>query len=260
MQSRSLPDLYANPSLRAVPAQYHEPDVEEVQDEHFAARGRGAGSEQNPFFFDDSEDDDQSARNRPPPPTSSSSGGPAASSDDPSSFGSPGPSTPRHNRMQPAPSSRNPPSSSKQRVRPKGIYLGVWNKSGLPAGVANAVYGSRDVKDRINRRIAKVDVAGTVVLGGNFDVRKTACKHEDIAYIPKYIGMTKEEVDAVIMPLLRAADGVARNRSGSPSERIASHRSRGSEVDMAASSRAGGFQVRGASFVVDAAGQTFHMV
>ena len=97
------------------------------------------------------------------------------------------------------------------------------------------------MKDRINRRIAKVDVTGTVVLGGNFNVRKTVCKHEDIAYIPKYIRMTKEEVDAVIIPLLRAADGVIRNRSGSPSKRITSHRSRSSEVDMATSSRTDSF-------------------
>ena len=72
--------------------------------------------------------------------------------------------------------------------------------------------------------------------------------------------MTKEEVDTVIIPLLRAADGVIRNRSGSPSKRITSHRSYGSEVDIATSSRADGFQVRGTSFMVDATSQTFYIV
>jgi len=78
-------------------------------------------------------------------------------------------------------------------------------------------------------------------LGGNFNIRKTIYKHEDITYIPKYIRITKEEVDIVIIPLLRTADGVTRNRSGSPSKRITSYRSRSSEVDIDANSRAGSF-------------------
>jgi hypothetical protein len=75
----------------------------------------------------------------------------------------------------------------------------------LHAVLPNAVYGSRDRRDRINRRVSKEDEFGHVVLGGNFDVRRTACRHEHINYIPRYQGMSKEEVDAVIMPLLRAA-------------------------------------------------------
>jgi len=105
-----------------------------------------------------------------------------------------------------------------------------------------------------------VDVTSTLVLGGNFNIRKTVYKHEDIAYIPKYIRITKEEVDAVIMPLLRAADGVIRNRSGSPSKRISSHRSRSSEVNIAASSYTNSFQVRSASFIVDDTSQIFYIV
>jgi len=105
-----------------------------------------------------------------------------------------------------------------------------------------------------------VDITSTLVLGGNFNIRKTVYKHEDIAYIPKYIRITKEEVDTVIIPLLRTADGVIRNRSGSPSKRISSHRSRSSEVNIAASSYTNGFQVRSASFIVDDTSQIFYIV
>ena len=97
------------------------------------------------------------------------------------------------------------------------------------------------MKDRINRRITKVDITSTIVLGGNFNIRKTIYKYEDITYIPKYIRITKEEVDIVIIPLLRTADGVIRNRSGSPSKRITSYRSYSSEVDIATSSRTDSF-------------------
>lgn len=31
-------------------------------------------------------------------------------------------------------------------------------------------------------------------MGGNFDVRRTACKHENIAYIARYQGMTKKDL------------------------------------------------------------------
>ncbi len=78
-------------------------------------------------------------------------------------------------------------------------------------------------------------------MGGNFNIRKTVYKYEDITYIPKYIRMTKEEVDIVIIPLLRIADGVIRNRSGSPSKRISSYRSYSSEVNMATSSYTSSF-------------------
>lgn len=72
-------------------------------------------------------------------------------------------STPRNHRMQfpslTLPSSVNPPSSSRQRLKPKGILFGTWTRFGLRADqTRNVVYGSRDIFNRINRRVAKVDV------------------------------------------------------------------------------------------------------
>ncbi len=89
-----------------------------------------------------------------------------------------GPNRTQHNRT---PRSRNPvygPSPgtpSKRRMNPRGIPLGTWNQSGLRAELANAVYGSRDIKNRINRRISKESVTGRVVTGGNYNHKKTAC-------------------------------------------------------------------------------------
>jgi len=97
------------------------------------------------------------------------------------------------------------------------------------------------MKDRINRRITKVDITSTLVLGGNFNIYKTIYKYEDITYIPKYIRITKEEVDIVIIPLLYTADGVIRNRLGSPSKRISNYYSRSSEVNIATNSYTSSF-------------------
>lgn len=47
--------------------------------------------------------------------------------------------------------SSNPATPSKRRFKPKGILLGTWKGSGLHADHANAVFGSRDFYDRINR-------------------------------------------------------------------------------------------------------------
>ena len=80
--------------------------------------------------------------------------------------------------------------------------LGTWNKSGLPVDQANAVYGSRDKQNRIMRRISKESPAGVVCQGGHYNSGKTACKHEDIDYLTGFQGMSKEEVDAHIKPLL----------------------------------------------------------
>lgn len=74
----------------------------------------------------------------------------------------------------------------------------------MASGPANAVYGSRDRRDHINRRISKESQHGEVVLGGAYETRRTACRHDDIDYIPRYQGMSAEEVNAAIMPLLRA--------------------------------------------------------
>lgn len=42
-----------------------------------------------------------------------------------------------------------------------------------------------------------------VVQDGNYDRKKTACGHADIEYVNRYRGLSKEQVDAAIMPLLR---------------------------------------------------------
>ena len=74
-------------------------------------------------------------------------------------------SAPRTPRYQPT-SSRNPPSAHRCRVPPKGIYLSNWKRSGLPIERSNAVYGSRDSRNYINRRISKENAEGQVKLGG----------------------------------------------------------------------------------------------
>ena len=96
-----------------------------------------------------------------------------------------------------------PARPQKRRHEPAGILLGTWRLSGLPASQANAVYGSRDKKNRINRRISKQSPSGAIfTAGGNYNSGKTPCRHEDIDYLEKYQVMSKEEVDAVIMSLL----------------------------------------------------------
>ena len=222
--------------MHAVPPEYHAPDVEEVEDEAFrgAAGPAGSGSQRDPFFFDDSGAEDAGTASSPPRPNTP-------------------PTPPFH---MPGPS-RNPASGTPQRLKPRGILLGTWAKSGLHAGASNAVYGSRDKHDRINRRIAKVDVAGRVVLLGSFDVKRTACKHEDIDYIPKYQGLTKQEVDSLIMPLLRAADDQAQERARSLSPSAAAASRRRAQGSGTASS---GFQVRGATLFADEDGVVHQMV
>ena len=96
------------------------------------------------------------------------------------------------------PTPSNPSSASRRRVTPKGAYLGTWNLSGLPRAASNAVYASRDVRGRINRRVSKETYTGTVVLGGNYDMKRTACKHEHIDHIAAYQGMSRDEVNAMV--------------------------------------------------------------
>ena len=63
-------------------------------------------------------------------------------------------------------------------------YLGTWKNSGLHVAVSNAVYGSRDNSDRINRRISKETSHGVVVVvGDRYDTKRTACSHDDINYV-----------------------------------------------------------------------------
>lgn len=107
----------------------------------------------------------------------------------------------------PTPNSINPFNGSKQRFKPKRILFGNWVRSGLHTGEnSNAVYNSRDVLNRINRRIVNMDVAGHVVLGEIYNVWKTSCKHDDIDYFATFRNMTKQEMDAHIQPLLDAME------------------------------------------------------
>ena len=55
--------------------------------------------------------------------------------------------------------------------------------------------------------ILKETADGRVVVGGNFNHRKTACKHEEVDYVPRFQGMTEEEVRSHIMPLLISGRG-----------------------------------------------------
>ncbi|KAA6406587.1 MAG: hypothetical protein FRX48_09642 [Lasallia pustulata] len=113
----------------------------------------------------------------------------------------------RPSYVPPSAFSPNPPSGSRRRNTPRGIFLSTWNRSGVYNVTSNASYGLRDCRDRINRRVSKEDESGRVMLGGNFDIMRTACRHEHIDYIPRYQNMmTKEQVDTAIMPLLRAVD------------------------------------------------------
>jgi hypothetical protein len=57
---------------------------------------------------------------------------------------------------------------------------------------------------RINRRVSKEDGSGRVVLGGNYDTRRTACSHDQIYYIDRFRGLTKSQADSLISPLLEA--------------------------------------------------------
>ena len=209
----AFPCLRLTLGLHTVPPQYHQPDVEEVEDEYDVAQRQnqsstaGTGTKENPFEFDDEDDNTTSATPSTPLPR-------------------PTPSTPLSRPFASyGNASSHPPSSHHRRMEPRGVYLGTWINSGLPAANSNAVYGSRDRKDRINRRISKEDNYGRVVIGGRYDHKRTACSHADINYIPKYQGMSKEQVDAAIMPLLRAATDADRNVSPTPaSNRAARNR------------------------------------
>jgi len=125
---------------------------------------------------------------------------------------SPPPFNPSRPTTPPAPPSppahwvptSNPASASKLRQKPLGVYSGTWKQSGPTAIGRNAVYGSRDRENRINKGISKEDDQGNVIRGGNFDTKKNACKPENIDYIERYRGMTRKQVAAAIKPLLDA--------------------------------------------------------
>lgn len=76
----------------------------------------------------------------------------------------------------------------KRRYNPRGLLLRTWKHTGLDAVRANAVYGSRDKQNGINRRISKESPTGQLASGRDFNNKITACSHEDIDYLPQYRG------------------------------------------------------------------------
>jgi len=72
--------------------------------------------------------------------------------------------------------------------------------------VSNTIYRSRDIRNRINRRIVKVDIIGSVIYRGNYDVKKTIYSYNNINYLPAFLGIIKGEVDSYIIPILAAIE------------------------------------------------------
>ena len=79
---------------------------------------------------------------------------------------------------------------------PKGIILGEWKGSfhgRLEFGrKGNTIYGSRDVGNRIIRRIGKEDPDRNIVLGGRYISNSTIYKYEDVKLTREFEGLTKE--------------------------------------------------------------------
>ena len=98
---------------------------------------------------------------------------------------------------------RRPHQERRRRSTPAGVYLGTWRGSGLAADAANAVYGSQDRRGRVNRRVSKETARGEPVRGGQYNYRRTACKHEEVEYIPTLAAMSKEQVNHYIRTFLR---------------------------------------------------------
>ena len=61
-----------------------------------------------------------------------------------------------------------PGTPKKRCIDPRGLLFGTWKGAELRAVHSNAVYGSRDIKNRIKRRISKESPSGNVVVG-NFN-------------------------------------------------------------------------------------------
>lgn len=95
---------------------------------------------------------------------------------------------------RPARSIGSTPRNAHCRAVPKGVFVGKWRHSGLALHAANAVYASRDTQNRVKRRVSKEDNVGGVVVGGRYEPKRTACRHEDILYIARYAGRDKATV------------------------------------------------------------------
>lgn len=236
--------------LHADPAEYYV-SVEEVEDEYDARANAGryrAGTSGNPFdVFDSDEEMSEPPRSRAPSPDDVFGAGFA-------------PASSRKRVRTPSPprrTARNHPTPQKRRLDPRGVLLGTWKHSGLPAVQSNAVFGSRDALNRINRRISKETPSGAVVQGGNMDARKTACSHDDVDYVPRYQGMSDQEVKSHIMPLLAGGYDLDPDtmQPPSPTRASGSRRPRGNPVT--ASGPPPRFQVRGGRFFVDVDGQVY---
>ena len=115
--------------------------------------------------------------------------------------------------------------------------------------------------NRINRRVAKINIASQVVIGNAYDIKKTTCSHRDINYLSSFRGITKQEVDSHIQPLLDALETkdsdteqtTRRHRAVYPTNATAERRA--TRTQATSSSRGGrsvarGFQVRSARFFV----------
>ena len=178
----------------------------------------GQGSWHNPFFFDDDEEDNDTGETRgqgswhdpfvfdSDEEDNATKSAPGSSADSEARSHPSAPST--ASSASPTPISRqpdyvvNPVTPSRRRFDPRGILLETWKGSELSAVTSNAVYGSRDVRNRINRRISKESPDGRVMMNNNYNRLKTACKHEKVDYVTRFRGMTDDEVKAHIMSLL----------------------------------------------------------
>ena len=161
----------------------------------------------------------------------------------PKTAASPPPSTGRQQRAQPAalpPAAAaprplrpaSPPSSHtprKQRRPAAGIMVGQWKWCGvcpgaLALGKGNAVVVAMDITlprqaQRVHRRIVLTDTFGQPVRRRRERANVRSCKHEDIVYLARFRGMSKEQVDAQCRQLLeeKAAGGAAaRRRAAAP--------------------------------------------
>ena len=206
--------------------------MEEVEDEDDRAR-RAPGTQDDPVDLDSTDPETETARSQTPPPP-------------------PPPLRP----VVPASSQATP---QKQRLVPRGILLGIWKYSGLHADLANAVYASRDRRNRINRRITKVSTSMLPSNSTFYDSKKTACSHKDIDYLPEYQGLSEAEVNSHIMPLLAAQERSEGINLTSPSAASPTARSR--PAPQGSPTRAPRrLQVQGFQWFVDENGVTHQVV
>lgn len=91
----------------------------------------------------------------------------------------------------------NPLTSRRRRQKPRGILLRVSAKC---SQVQRSIWVS---EGRINRQ---KDAFRQLLFGDNCNVRRIACSHQDIHYNPQYQGLPKEQVDELIILVLRAKE------------------------------------------------------